>query len=150
MQGRSFRSILIGNTPPDWRQATYYRYWMHRAHHDVPAHYGIRTKRYKLIFFYGRALHPRSNEIWANSTESHDAKQLHKVSGWGKQPPESTPASFELYDLEKDPYEMRNVYGQPEYEALAKELKKQLLKLKFDIGDTDDTYPELTKLFHSR
>ncbi|MDU0354573.1 DUF4976 domain-containing protein [Paraglaciecola aquimarina] len=37
----------------DWRKGTYYRYWMHSAHHDVPAHFGLRTKRYKLIFFYG-------------------------------------------------------------------------------------------------
>ena len=23
----------------------YYRYWMHLADHDVPAHYGVRTKQ---------------------------------------------------------------------------------------------------------
>jgi N-acetylglucosamine-6-sulfatase len=149
MQGCSFRSILMGNTPSDWKQATYYRYWMHRAHHDVPAHYGIRTRRHKLIFFYGKALHPRSNEIWVSNTETHDAKQLHKVSGWGNKPPESTPASFELYDLEKDPFEMCNMYGQPEYTEVAKELKAQLLKLKQDIGDTDENYPELMELFLS-
>ncbi len=45
MQGRSFASVLEGVIPPDWRQATYYRFWMHRAYHDVPAHFGIRTKR---------------------------------------------------------------------------------------------------------
>ena len=34
----------------------YYRYWMHAAHHNVCAHYGIRTLRYKLIYYYGDAL----------------------------------------------------------------------------------------------
>ncbi|MCB0109782.1 MAG: sulfatase, partial [Caldilineaceae bacterium] len=43
MQGRSFRPLLQGTTPTDWREAMYYRYWMHKAHHNVYAHYGIRT-----------------------------------------------------------------------------------------------------------
>ena len=149
MQGRSFRSILKGKTPKDWRQSTYYRYWMHRAHHDVPAHYGIRTKRYKLIFFYGLALHPKMDEIWSGPTETTDATQLHKFSGWGDKPPAPTPPAFELYDLEKDPYELRNVYGRPEYADVVKELKSQLLQLKKEVGDTDDAYPGLTERFHS-
>ena len=145
MQGNSFRGILRGQTPSDWRQATYYRYWMHRAHHDVPAHYGIRTKRYKLIFFYGLALHPKMAEIWAAPAEGSDQKQLHKVSGWGKTPPDPTPAALELYDLKKDPYEQRNVYGQPEYAEVVEKLKTQLLQLKKEIGDADEPYPELMK-----
>ena len=55
-QGRSFLSNLKGNTPGDWPTATYYRYWMHMAHHDNPAHFGIRTANRKLIFFYGQRL----------------------------------------------------------------------------------------------
>ena len=40
--------------PDAWRTSTYYRYWMHMAHgHNNPAHFGLRTDRYKLIFFYG-------------------------------------------------------------------------------------------------
>ena len=33
----------------------YYRYWMHLAHHHVYAHYGVRTLRYKLIYYYADA-----------------------------------------------------------------------------------------------
>ena len=44
MQGRSARPLLTGKpAPADWPDAAYYRYWMHMAHHEVPAHYGIRT-----------------------------------------------------------------------------------------------------------
>lgn len=50
MQGRSFLSLLEGKTPRDWRTAMYYRYY-HPGHHNVAAHYGIRTDRYKLIYF---------------------------------------------------------------------------------------------------
>ena len=121
MQGRSFRANLRGETPDDWRQALYYRYWMHLAHHDVPAHYGIRTRDYKLVFFYGLPL---------------DAKGAR---------PEVTPAGWELYDLRKDPHEMRNVYGNPAYAETVADLKTQLFRLKDEIGDTDEQYPELMK-----
>lgn len=119
MQGRSFRPVLQGKTPSDWRTSMYYRYWLHT---NRPAHYGIRTERYKLIFFYGLPL---------------------DVSGASE---ETTPAGFELYDLEKDPHERQNVYGDPQYEAVAKRLKQELLQLKRELGDTDAEYPELLAL----
>jgi arylsulfatase A-like enzyme len=50
MQGRSFLPLLEGKTPKDWRAAMYYRYY-HPGHHNVAAHYGVRTERYKLIYF---------------------------------------------------------------------------------------------------
>jgi len=48
MQGNSFLEILqSGNEPDNWKDATYYRYWMHMAHaHANPAHFGILTKDY--------------------------------------------------------------------------------------------------------
>ncbi len=52
MQGRSLRPILEGETPDDWRDATYYHYYEYPAWHMVKRHYGIRTKRYKLMHFY--------------------------------------------------------------------------------------------------
>jgi N-acetylglucosamine-6-sulfatase len=122
MQGRSIVPILTGQTAANWRTATYYRYWMHMAHHDNPAHYGIRTERYKLIYFYGLPL---------------DAK------GAVQKP---TPAYWECYDLEKDPHEMNNVYADPSYADAVKELKRELLRLKQQVGDTDQQYSELMKV----
>lgn len=120
MQGRSFLPILKGEgTPADWPEATYYRYWMHMAHHDNPAHYGIRTKDYKLIFFYGLPLDAR---------------------GAVKTP---RPPHWELYDLQKDPHEMQNVIADPAYAPIVKKLKQQLKQLKQQVGDTDERYPEL-------
>lgn len=122
MQGQSFVPILKGKTPDDWKTATYYRYWMHMTHHDNPAHYGIRTEKYKLIFFYGLPLDARGAL------------------------PHTTQAGWELYDLEKDPHELNNVYEDPAYSALIPDLKRQLDALKTNIGDTDDAYPELMKV----
>lgn len=123
MQGRSFRPHLAGKAPEERRTSMYYRYWMHMAHHGVPAHYGIRTNRYKLIFFYGLGLGMAGTEQF-----------------------ESTKPEWELFDLEKDPLEMNNVYAHPEYEQVVSELKKELLQLKTELGDLDEEYPELMEV----
>jgi len=52
MQGRSLRPLFEGRTPSDWRTSMYYHYYEYPAVHSVKRHYGIRTKRYKLIHFY--------------------------------------------------------------------------------------------------
>ena len=124
MQGSSLRQILQGKTPQVWRDAVYYRYWMHLAHHYIPAHYGVRDERYKLVFFY--------------------ALPLDASLGRGEFEP-STPG-WELYDLKTDPNEMNNVYGQPGYDAVASRLKKRLLELKIHYGDLDEGYPELMEV----
>ncbi len=122
MQGRSLVPILEGATPSDWRTATYYRYWMHMTHHDNPAHYGIRTADFKLIFFYGLPL---------------DAAGAL---------PEATPPHWELYDLRRDPHERRNVYADPAYAETVRRLRDELTGLKGELGDADEAYPELREL----
>ena len=52
IQGRSFRKILSSETPNDWREGVYYHYYEYPGPHAVKRHYGIRTKKYKLIHFY--------------------------------------------------------------------------------------------------
>ena len=58
-----------------------------------------------------------------------------------------TPAAWELYDLVKDPTEMVNQYSNPEYAKLVKELKQKLIKIRTDIGDTDEEFPRIQKIF---
>ena len=41
----------------------------------------------------------------------------------------------ELFDLEKDPYEMNNVYHDAEYAEIVEELKQELTRLKESVGD---------------
>jgi arylsulfatase A-like enzyme len=52
MQGRSFREVLRGRAPAGWRESMYYRYFMHIETHNTTAHYGVRTRRHKLIYYY--------------------------------------------------------------------------------------------------
>lgn len=43
--------------------------------------------------------------------------------------------AWELYDLEKDPHELNNVYGQPEYAEVFKTMSEMLAVLKARFGD---------------
>lgn len=52
MQGRSLVPLLQGRTPSDWRQSIYYHYFEFPAVHSVQRHYGVRTRRYKMIHYY--------------------------------------------------------------------------------------------------
>jgi arylsulfatase A-like enzyme len=132
MQGRSFRAICSGQTPPDWKTSVYYRYWMHMSHFAIPAHYGIRTRRYKLIYYYGEPLGMRDTEY---------------VRRWIEGSPriKATQPEWELFDLEKDPHEMRNVYADPGYADVVIGLKQELLRKKAAVKDEDDRYPVLMK-----
>jgi arylsulfatase A-like enzyme len=45
------------------------------------------------------------------------------------------PQEFELYDLEKDPQELTNLYGKPEHADLVKKLQQRLEALRRETGD---------------
>lgn len=51
MQGKSFLPALCGQELQDWRKTMYYRYYHYPHDHRVQPHYGVRTDRYKLIYF---------------------------------------------------------------------------------------------------
>ena len=119
MQGRSFRNNLQGQTPTDWRTSFYYRYWLQERR---PAHFGIRTARYKLIFFYSMGL---------------------GKTGTG----EDSAPGWEFYDLAKDPLELKNVYGLPEYMEVIDSLKQEMMSWKQQLGDTDEAYPAVQEIW---
>jgi arylsulfatase A-like enzyme len=75
-QGRSFVPILEGRPPMDWRTAMYYRYWMHLdSVHNVQAHYGLRTERFKLICYPdGR---PVAWELFDLECDPHELRSVH-------------------------------------------------------------------------
>jgi arylsulfatase A-like enzyme len=112
MQGRSFWPDLLDApaTPP--AEGMYYRYWEHDdMFHKAPAHYGYRTHRYKIIYFY------------------NDGLGL-KGSGYYTYPPE-----WELYDLENDPEELNNVYDDPAYAEIREQLKAAMWREQARLGD---------------
>lgn len=112
VQGRSFVRLLEGNRPNNWPTSMYYRYWMHRdGSHLCPAHYGIRTKRHKLICYYN--------------------DPLDQPGAIGP----ADPVEWELFDLETDPYEVNNVIDDPMYLEVRISLTAELRLLQHDVGD---------------
>ncbi len=119
-QGSSFRSNLKGETPEDWRKEMYYRYWT--QHQIRPAHLGIRNERYKLMFLYGDKLDTKGSE---------DKTSI---------------PSWEFFDLKADPFEDKNQYANPEYAEVIDKMKKDLLQLRQETGDTDANSPRMQQI----
>jgi arylsulfatase A-like enzyme len=102
MQGRSFAAVLEGRPDAIARDSIYYHYYEFPAVHQAKRHFGVRTRRHKLLRFYD------------------------DIDAW------------ELYDLEADPHELRNVYGDPAYAAVTTELKAELARLQTLYGDSEE------------
>jgi arylsulfatase A-like enzyme len=112
MQGRSLRPLLRGQPQDEWRRAVYYRYWEHDdGSHGVRAHYGVRTERYKLIYFYNDGLGQPGASDAVNAPE------------------------WELFDLESDPFELASVYDDSAYASVREELTAELHRQQQEIGD---------------
>jgi len=97
MQGKSFVPVLKAEQKGAFRDAIYYHYYELEPHH-VAAHIGVRTDRYKLIYFYEK------NE-------------------------------WELYDLQTDQREMRNLYNNAAYSSIRQGLLVRLRELKAQYKD---------------
>jgi arylsulfatase A-like enzyme len=106
MQGRSFLPLLKGEKPKNWRTSMYYRYYHYPQDHRVQPHYGVRTERYKLIYF-------------------------NKIKQW------------ELFDLQKDPRELKNLYTDPAYASTVRTLTAELYRLKNELKDENQFENEL-------
>jgi arylsulfatase A-like enzyme len=100
MHGQSLVPLLAGEAPAGWRDAVYYHFYESHAVHMVPAHYGVRTERYKLIHYY--------------------------EPEWD---------CWELFDLQEDPEELRNVADDPDYAARRVTLAARLQALRRQYGD---------------
>jgi arylsulfatase A-like enzyme len=113
MQGRSLRPLLRGEEVWNWRTAMYYRYWMHLdGSHGVWAHCGVRTDQYKLVQYYGEALgQPGATD-------------------------ETRPEEWELFDLERDPFELNSLHDDPGHRALRGRLTDMLVRFQLELGDT--------------
>ncbi|AKH81028.1 sulfatase [Streptomyces sp. CNQ-509] len=115
MQGESLVPLLRGEEPARWRDAVYYRYYMHLDDcHNVQASYGLRTATHKLIHYPGHG------------------------SGAAGAEDDPRPAAWELFDLTTDPHELHNLYDDPRCADVVRDLTVRLATLQRDVGDTPD------------
>jgi arylsulfatase A-like enzyme len=101
IQGVSMRPILE-NKNAKWRKSIYYHYYGYPEIHQVRKHYGVKTNRYKLIHFYG--------EPKRQGDEAIDY--------------------WEMYDNNKDTFEMNNIYNNPKFRKVQKTLHIELNRLR--------------------
>jgi arylsulfatase A-like enzyme len=71
LHGRSLVPVLRGETPSDWRESIYYRYFSEISH-NVPQHYGVVTGSHTLFYL------PESKE-WQLFDHGSDPQQLRNV-----------------------------------------------------------------------
>ncbi len=71
MQGASMKSLLAGKNVSDWRDKVYYHYY--EQSYGMTAHYGILTKRYKLIHFYDPI------DAWELYDLKNDPNEMHNI-----------------------------------------------------------------------
>lgn len=105
MHGRSLVPLLKGESVENWRKDWLYEYYEYPQWEHVRPHRGVRTERHKLIHYYKLADFP------------------------------DEPEEFELYDLQKDPGELNNLYGQSGYAALTRQLLGRISELRKETGD---------------
>ena len=112
MQGVSLRPLMEGKTDDAWQDVAYHRYWMNMDDiHNAYAHYGIRSDRYKLIYWYNEGL----GQLGAND---------------GDAPPE-----WELFDCDEDPNELVNLAGDPGHHGVFADMLSKLDAKMEEIGD---------------
>ncbi len=95
VQGHSIVPLTQGKTTKDWRTSMYYRYYHFPADHVVNRHYGVRTERYKLIYFYEL----KEWELFDLKKDPKEVNNVYADPGYKKQVEE---LKAELERLRKD------------------------------------------------
>jgi len=95
MQGRSMLPLLRGRTPADWRTAMYYRYYHDPGDHNTRAHYGVRTRTHKLIYFWKK-------DQWELFDLVNDPYEVHNLYGQPGQEALTATLKAELARLKRE------------------------------------------------
>lgn len=90
-----------------------------------------RTSMYYRYYHY--PMHHKVQPHYGVRTMTHKLIYFNKIDQW------------ELYDLVKDPKEMKNIYADPASAELVKKLKEELQRLKKECNDTDQFGEKIPK-----
>ncbi len=124
-QGRSFKYVLEAEHPKGW-DVTFASHTFHEITMYYPMRV-VRQRRYKLIWNIAHGLdYPFASDLWEASTWQATLRRGDKY--YGKRTVEAYlhRPKFELYDLENDPHEVKNLAENPKYVKILGELKEQL------------------------
>jgi N-sulfoglucosamine sulfohydrolase len=123
--GRSFQSILEDESPKGWDEI-----YASHTFHEITMYYPmrvIREREHKLIWNIAHGLeYPFASDLWESSTWQAVLQRGDKFYGKRSIDAYLHRSEFELYDLDEDPYEIKNLAGDAKYEKLLGELKEKL------------------------
>lgn len=103
LHGASIVPILRGNTPKDWRKSVYYHYYDKDGSHNVENHYGVRTERYTLAYYYGT----REWELFDNKKDPNQMKSVYSDARYTQT----------IVDLKLELQQLRELYKDTTNEA---------------------------------
>ena len=89
---------------------------------------GKRPKDWRKSMYYRYYHYPQDHRVQPHlgvRTERYKLIHFNKIDRW------------ELFDLQKDPRELQNIYAVPAYAETVKDLKKELYRLKNELKDDD-------------
>jgi N-sulfoglucosamine sulfohydrolase len=124
--GRSFLPILEEEDPAGWDEV-----YASHTFHEITMYYPmrvVRTRRHKLIWNLAHGLpYPFASDLWEAPTWQ-DVYAKGPDALYGKRTVKAYlhRPRFELYDLESDPHEVKNLADDPAHAALLKELQEKL------------------------
>jgi N-acetylglucosamine-6-sulfatase len=107
IQGSSFRPLLAGTVPADWRTSFFYEYFAESWVPGIPGVQCVRTDTWKYMAYPDIKAH---TELYKGLTDMD-----------------------ELYNLANDPNELKNLAANPEYSSKLQELKKELVRQLIEI-----------------
>jgi hypothetical protein len=112
MQGRSLRPLLEGHPPRDWRTSMLYTYYENSWTLAGKGREALSDPTFQ--YFTAHRVSPHRGV----RTERHKLIDYYRENGYR-----------ELFDLVKDPHELRNVYADPGYSHVRAGLEKELARL---------------------
>jgi N-sulfoglucosamine sulfohydrolase len=124
-QSRSFKAVLEQEHPKGW-DVTYASHTFHEITMYYPMRV-VRERKYKLIWNIAHGLeYPFASDLWASATWQATLRDHRKY--YGKRTVEAYlhRPKFELYDLENDPDEIKNLADDPKYAKVLEDLKTKL------------------------
>ena len=123
--GRSFRADLDREHPPGWDEV-----YASHTFHEITMYYPMRVvrgRRYKLLWNIAHGLsYPFASDLWASETWQGLLRRGDKTYGNRSVEAYLHRPEFELYDLQDDPHEVRNLASDPDRQPLLKEMQAKL------------------------
>ncbi len=119
MQGRSLRPLMEGNPPRDWRTSMLYTYYENSWTLAGKGREALSDPTFQ--YFTAHRVSPHRGV----RTARHKLIDYYREGGYK-----------ELFDLERDPDELRNVYGDWDYSGVRTTLEKELERLRSEFKES--------------